>query len=227
MKKTQKKNWRNDLIEAYIRCLSDSKHKLVESLYKEELNKLKEQADRAFDYSEGSNCIVFSRSREMAMETLELLKEHLAAKYCNEDGVRIVPVTINPMLVKNDEQMFGHIFKSLEDGGMTIKEMKRYNSHDFWDSLAGNDRCGILIILEELEAHVHGTKQGLLYKLFDMLHYGPIKLFFVAVSECITIVDSFEKRIKSRYSHRYFSPVGYRSVDRSCSTRSISTLSSA
>jgi len=203
--KSAHENWYDKLIESYRENLDQSKHKLAKSLYHDELEKLNEQADRAFKYSEGSNCIVYTRSKEMASEVLEHLKDHVTSpEYKKEKGVTIATVTINPLLVKSEEQMFCQMLKVLRGRELAQTEVKGYTSHEFWEILTSSEDWGMLVILEELEAHVLSSRQGLLYKLFDLLHYGPIKFFFVAISQNITIVDSFEKRIKSRYSHRYF-----------------------
>lgn len=42
----------------------------------------------------------------------------------------------------------------------------------------------------------------MLYKILDMLQYAKIPFVFLATSQKVDIVDSFEKRIKSRFSHR-------------------------
>ena len=42
----------------------------------------------------------------------------------------------------------------------------------------------------------------MLYKILDMLQYASIPFVFIATSQKVDIVDSFEKRIKSRFSHR-------------------------
>jgi hypothetical protein len=60
----------------------------------------------------------------------------------------------------------------------------------------------VLFILENVEYYVENSKQSLLYKILDMLQYAKIKFAFIATSQKIDIIDSFEKRIKSRFSHR-------------------------
>ena len=42
----------------------------------------------------------------------------------------------------------------------------------------------------------------MLYKILDMLQYAQIPFIFMASSQKVDIVDSFEKRIKSRFSQR-------------------------
>lgn len=42
----------------------------------------------------------------------------------------------------------------------------------------------------------------MLYKILDMLQTIQIKFVFIATTMAYDIVDQFEKRIKSRFSHR-------------------------
>lgn len=67
-----------------------------------------------------------------------------------------------------------------------------------------DDQKGIclLFILEDIDFYIENTKQMMLYKILDMLQYAKIPFVFVATSQKVDIVDSFEKRIKSRFSHR-------------------------
>ena len=63
------------------------------------------------------------------------------------------------------------------------------------------DLC-LLFILEDIDYYIESTKQMMLYKILDMLQYCKIPFVFLATSQKVDIVDSFEKRIKSRFSHR-------------------------
>jgi len=60
----------------------------------------------------------------------------------------------------------------------------------------------LLFILEDIDFYIESTKQMMLYKILDMLQYAKIPFVFMATSQKVDIVDSFEKRIKSRFSHR-------------------------
>lgn len=59
-----------------------------------------------------------------------------------------------------------------------------------------------MFILEDIDYYIESTKQMILYKILDMLQYCKIPFVFIATSQKVDIVDSFEKRIKSRFSHR-------------------------
>lgn len=65
-----------------------------------------------------------------------------------------------------------------------------------------NPNMSVCFILEDIDYYVETTKQVLLYKILDMFGYLKIKFVFIATSVKIDIADSFEKRIKSRFSHR-------------------------
>ena len=60
----------------------------------------------------------------------------------------------------------------------------------------------MLFLFEDIDYYVETTKQVLLYKILDMLQYVQIKFVFLATSMKLDVADSFEKRIKSRFSHR-------------------------
>ena len=60
----------------------------------------------------------------------------------------------------------------------------------------------VLFIFENVEYYIENSKQSLLYKILDMLQNAKVKFAFVATSQKIDIIDNFEKRIKSRFSHR-------------------------
>ena len=60
----------------------------------------------------------------------------------------------------------------------------------------------MLFLFEDIDYYVETTKQVLLYKILDMLTYVKIKFVLLATSMKLDVADSFEKRIKSRFSHR-------------------------
>lgn len=69
-----------------------------------------------------------------------------------------------------------------------------------------NPKQAVLFILEDIDYYVETTKQLLLYKILDMFGYlsadHGVRFVFLATSVKVDVVDSFEKRIKSRFSHR-------------------------
>lgn len=75
-----------------------------------------------------------------------------------------------------------------------ITEIQKY--------FAENPKVSLLFVFEDIDYYISETKQVLLYKILDMLQYCQIRFVFIATSMKVDIVDSFEKRIKSRFSHR-------------------------
>lgn len=80
-----------------------------------------------------------------------------------------------------------------------VESIKRYFEE--------NPNMAVLFVLEDIDYYVETTKQLLLYKILDMFAYlssdrGQVRFVFLATSMKVDIVDSFEKRIKSRFSHR-------------------------
>ena len=84
------------------------------------------------------------------------------------------------------------------DKQILAQEMKE-RMEEFFKERPG---ISVLFILENVEYYVENSKQSLLYKILDMLQYTKIRFAFIATSQKIDIIDSFEKRIKSRFSHR-------------------------
>ena len=70
---------------------------------------------------------------------------------------------------------------------------------EFFES---SPELSILFIFEDIDYYVETTKQMMLYKILDLLQHCQIKFVFLATSMKHDVADSFEKRIKSRFSHR-------------------------
>lgn len=65
-----------------------------------------------------------------------------------------------------------------------------------------NPNLSILFIFEDIDYYVETTKQIMLYKILDSMTATQIKFCFLTTSMKNDVVDGFEKRIKSRFSHR-------------------------
>ena len=85
-----------------------------------------------------------------------------------------------------------------EAKGLTAMEMVA-KVQEYFEECPG---MSILFIFEDIDYYVETTKQLMLYKILETLQHCQIKFVFLATSMKLDIVDSFEKRIKSRFSHR-------------------------
>ena len=88
-----------------------------------------------------------------------------------------------------------------------LKELdKQVTSNEFTNRVQEffqeNKDLSILFVAEDIEYYVETTRQIMLYKILDMLQHCQIRFVFLCTSMKLDIADSFEKRIKSRFSHR-------------------------
>ena len=67
----------------------------------------------------------------------------------------------------------------------------------------------IVFVLDEFQGFTMRPKQTLLYHLLDILQSGETQMAVVGLTEKLDVVESLEKRIKSRFSHRqiYVPPI--------------------
>jgi origin recognition complex subunit 4 len=90
---------------------------------------------------------------------------------------------------------FGHHVQLLLD---VLKEAKGVN-------------VPILFVLDEFHEFAIRKKQTLLYHLLDILQSGETQMAVVGLTEKLDVIESLEKRIKSRFSHRqiYVPPISF------------------
>ncbi|XP_030022258.2 origin recognition complex subunit 4 [Manduca sexta] len=71
---------------------------------------------------------------------------------------------------------------------------------------SGSDRrCrSMVFLLEQLDLFCHsGITQTLLYNLFDVTHSKSAPMCVIGITNRLDVMDLFEKRVKSRFSHRH------------------------
>jgi len=61
----------------------------------------------------------------------------------------------------------------------------------------------IIVVLDKFEHFCSRTRQTLLYNLFDIAQEARVRLSIIGMSEKMDVMDSLEKRIKSRFSMRH------------------------
>lgn len=72
------------------------------------------------------------------------------------------------------------------------------------NEVTGDDehRLSIIFIIDEFDKFTSDTKQTLLYNLFDLCQTSSVPICIVGVSTKITVRESLEKRVRSRFSQR-------------------------
>ena len=61
----------------------------------------------------------------------------------------------------------------------------------------------VIFVLDEFELFAAHPRQTLLYNLFDIAQARKAPVAVIGVTTKVNVVDSLEKRVKSRFSHRY------------------------
>jgi Cdc6-like AAA superfamily ATPase len=122
-------------------------------------------------------------------------------------------IRVNSILSNSETKILARLGEALKlrSGGSAAKAS--YHSLEMVNSIKEyfeqNPRTAVLFVLEDVDYYVETTKQLLLYKVLDMFAYlstgegqAQVRFVFLATSVKHDVVDSFEKRIKSRFSHR-------------------------
>lgn len=61
----------------------------------------------------------------------------------------------------------------------------------------------VIFILDEFDLFASHPRQTLLYNLFDIAQSRKAPIAVLGITARIDVVESLEKRVKSRFSHRY------------------------
>ncbi|KAG1679060.1 Origin recognition complex subunit 4 [Nymphon striatum] len=68
--------------------------------------------------------------------------------------------------------------------------------------VSGSDTKSILFVLDEFDLFCHHKNQTLLYNLFDIAQSAQTPIAVVGLTCRLDVIELFEKRVKSRFSHR-------------------------
>jgi len=156
-----------------------------------------------FVYNENQAMLLLSRSNTVLHQFISKVKNDLMRKMRKENSKwDIRAVRINSILTTKETAILNHFAEWLgmdnSDKQILAHEMQARMEQYF----QSRPEVSVLFILENVEYYVENSKQSLLYKILDMLQYSKIKFAFIGTSQKIDIIDNFEKRIKSRFSHR-------------------------
>jgi origin recognition complex subunit 4 len=61
----------------------------------------------------------------------------------------------------------------------------------------------VIFILDDFDLFTSHARQALLYNLFDIAQSSKAPILVLGVTTRVDVVESLEKRVKSRFSHRY------------------------
>ncbi|CAI2364244.1 unnamed protein product [Moneuplotes crassus] len=156
-----------------------------------------------FIYNENQSMILMSRSNTVLHQFISKIRDDLNAKLKEEDSeCDVRTVRINSILTTKETAILNHFAECLGMDSVDKQGLSQEMKERMEDYFKQFPNIAVIFILENVEYYVENSKQSLLYKILDMLQYAKIKFAFIATSQRVDIIDSFEKRIKSRFSHR-------------------------
>ena len=194
----------NTIITFLILRLSNFTSTYVgEEFYDEQYNTVMDMLRRAFVMNENQSMLLLSRTNKMMNKFICKIKNDLVEELSTDSHKwNIKVIRINSILTLKETAILNHFAECL---GMDNAD-KQVLAHEMKERMQEYFKChpevSILFIFENVEYYIENTKQSLLYKILDMFQYTKIKFAFISTSQKIDILDSFEKRIKSRFSHR-------------------------
>lgn len=197
-------DWKPYLLQCQnlIQNLANLTKTRVSQFYPEQYKQVMQCLERAFKHNENNSLLLLARSKQIIHSLVTQVERDLVAEHCST-GQTLKVVRVNTTLLNANESKI--LMRFCETLGMQ-SQMKTFYTVEMITEIQkyfqANPNVSLLFVFEDIDYYLQATKQVLLYKIFDMLQYCQIKFVFVATSMKVDIVDSFEKRIKSRFSHR-------------------------
>ncbi|TAQ90242.1 hypothetical protein B7494_g1416 [Chlorociboria aeruginascens] len=125
-------------------------------------------------------------------------------------------VRLNGFIHTDDKLASREIWRQLgrdmdiEDDGKpnyadTLASLLALLSHpsEISDAKAGQTAKSVIFVLDEFDLFASHPRQTLLYNLFDIAQARKAPIAVLGLTTRIDVVESLEKRVKSRFSHRY------------------------
>lgn len=186
-----------------IRSLTDLIKDNIQKLYPKQFKEVKDLLLDAYQRRENNSLILLSRSRYTVHSFLNKMtaeiQNHPLPK--QSKGMALKVVRVNSILNNTESKILQKLHDALDlkglNGNYTIEIFEQVKSY-----FEKEKNLCLIFILEDIDYYIESTKQIMLYKVLDMLQNCKIPFVFMATSQKVDIVDSFEKRIKSRFSQR-------------------------
>ena len=180
----------------------------------QEYNKVAQLIEHTVDSGE-SNSMIITGARGSGKTTLiENALSALSLQYHSDFYV----IRLNGFIQTDDKLALREIWRQLgreletEDDiagkpgnyADTLTSLLALLSHpsELSNNASDHDVRSVVFILEEVDLFASHPRQTLLYNLFDIAQARKAPVAVIGISSRIDVVDSLEKRVKSRFSHR-------------------------
>ena len=185
-----------------------------------EYNKIHHLIDQTVTAGEGNSMLMLGSRGSGKTTILETALSSLAQEHANDFHV----VRLNGFLHTDDRlalreiwRQLGHEMNTEEEAGKvssyadTMATLLALLSHpeelfgpsDGQTNGAVTAARSIVIVLDEFDLFVSHPRQTLLYNLFDIAQARKAPIAVIGLTTKVDITEMLEKRVKSRFSHRY------------------------
>ena len=171
---------------------------------------------RAFLHHENNSMMLLARSKQTMHSFISAITEQVKTLFKESEDQSIADselkvIRVNSILSNSETKILMRLSDSLRlRQGEGIQSRAQFQSVEMIETIKDyfkkQPKQAVLFVLEDIDYYVETTKQVLLYKILDMFGYlseeSNVRFVFLATSVKVDLVDQFEKRIKSRFSHR-------------------------
>eukprot|EP00347_Sterkiella_histriomuscorum_P007842 403347358 len=157
----------------------------------------------SYKLGQTNSMLLLSRTKQTLHAFISKISEDMMQLMHQWDShSKLKVIRVNSILCNSESKILQKLCESLD-----LKHVsQQFHSLEMMDHIKeyfdNNKNIAVCFILEDIDYYVETTKQVLLYKILDMFGQIKLKFVFIATSMKQDIADSFEKRIKSRFSHR-------------------------
>ena len=177
--------------------------KNIQNFFPEQYKEVMGMLKRAYIQSENNSLLLLARSKQtlhaLTSQVEKDIQTYMAKK---SDDFNLQVIRVNSTMNNSEPKMQKKFCEALglEDADKQVTSSEFTNKVQ--EYFLANPDLSILFVFEDIDYYVETTRQVMLYKILDMLQHCQIKFVFLCTSMKLDIADSFEKRIKSRFSHR-------------------------
>ena len=206
------------LIGTILEKLTGKRHIPLKGL-ENEYQKVHQLIEQTVTAGEGNSMLIFGSRGSGKSAVVERVISSLAEQHKDDFHV----VRLNGFLQTDDRLALREIWRQLGRETDTEDEVAKVSSYAdtmatllallshpeevFGDISGNNDSTrtakSIVIILDEFDLFVSHPRQTLLYNLFDIAQARKAPIAVIGLTTRVDVTEVLEKRVKSRFSHRY------------------------
>ena len=177
--------------------------KNIQSFFPEQYNEVMDMLKRAYMQDENNSLLLLARSKQtlytLTSQVEQDIQSYMQSK--NKD-FNLRAIRVNATMSNSEPKFQAKFCEALGLRDLDSKVTSNEFTNRVQEYFQENKELAILFVFEDIDYYVETTRQIMLYKILDMMQHCQIRFVFLCTSMKLDIIDSFEKRIKSRFSHR-------------------------